>query len=236
MRRRRVSRILPVALQELDRDALRSADEADTHAGPGCRRFFRELDALGLDLGGDRVDVLYRQSDMVEPLVGRHRRRVDAVTRFDRRDEHLGAAELDVDAPGSADDLATQDIPQPRGGRFGIGTAQMDVVPGDDGHRDLLVILGVAYACNNYAPNLTAGFLQFHPWRTLVAILPSRNETIVDVSDCVGSGAPVQRQSSLRPDGTTPRARQCGWAKSHWGPSAPGWRYRCSSSPDLLPG
>ena len=38
-----------------------------------------ELDALGLDLGSDRVDVLYRQPEMVEPLIGRHGRRVDAV-------------------------------------------------------------------------------------------------------------------------------------------------------------
>src|SRR5205085_9327959 len=129
------------------------------------------FDALGLDLGGDRVDVLYRQSDMVEPLIGRHRRRVDAITRFDRCDEHLGATELDVDAPGPANDLATQDIPQPGGGRFWIGTAQMDVVPGDDGHRDLLGYSRVAYAYSTCArPNLTAGFLQFHPSRALVAI------------------------------------------------------------------
>ena len=32
-----------------------------------------ELDALGLDLGGDRVDVLHRQSEMVEPLIGFHK-------------------------------------------------------------------------------------------------------------------------------------------------------------------
>ena len=38
-----------------------------------------ELDALGLDLGGDRVDVLYRQPEMIQPLIGRHRRRMDVV-------------------------------------------------------------------------------------------------------------------------------------------------------------
>src|ERR1700682_5511912 len=120
------SRILFVALQKLDRNALRSADEADAHARPDRGWLARELDALGLDLGGDRVDVLYRQAEVIEALIGRYRRRVDAVAGGDRRDEHVGAAELDVDAPGTANDLAAQNIVQPGRGRFGVGTAQMD--------------------------------------------------------------------------------------------------------------
>ncbi len=88
----------------------------------------------GLDLGGDRVDILHRQPEMVEPLMGRHRRRVDAVSRGHRRDEDVGAAELDVDAAGAADDHAAEHVFEPGRGRLGIGTAQVDVIPGDDRH------------------------------------------------------------------------------------------------------
>src|SRR3954470_16422765 len=97
------SGVFLVALEELDRNALRPADEADAHAGPDGGRLFRELDALGLDLGGDRVDVFHGQAEMVETLIGRHRRGVDAVAGGNRRDEYIGAAELDVDAPRAAD-------------------------------------------------------------------------------------------------------------------------------------
>src|SRR3954469_15057615 len=94
------SRVFLVALQELDGNSLWSADEADAHAGPDRGRRLGELDALGLDLGGDGVDVLHRQSEMIEALIGRHRRRVDAIAGPDRSNEHIGAAELDVDPPG----------------------------------------------------------------------------------------------------------------------------------------
>src|SRR6202035_932270 len=50
-----------VALQKLDRDALRPADEADAHPRPDRGRLPGELDAFGLDLGGHRIDVLHRQ-------------------------------------------------------------------------------------------------------------------------------------------------------------------------------
>src|SRR5438094_9507621 len=94
------------ALEQLDRNALRPTDEADAHAGPDGGRLLRELDALGPDLGGDRVDVFHGQAEMVETLIGRHRRGVDAVAGGDRRDEYVGAAKLDVDPPGTTDDLA----------------------------------------------------------------------------------------------------------------------------------
>lgn len=42
----RKSRIFLVALKRLDRDALRSADEADAHAGTDRGQFLRELDAF----------------------------------------------------------------------------------------------------------------------------------------------------------------------------------------------
>src|SRR6476646_8266475 len=117
-------RVFLVALEQLDRDALRAADEADADSRPNGRRLLRELHALGLDLGGHRVDVLYRQSEMIEPLVRRYWRRMDAVTRIYRCDEHIGAAELDVDTPGAADDLAAENIFEPGSHCLRIGTAQ----------------------------------------------------------------------------------------------------------------
>src|ERR1700712_230701 len=113
-----VSRVFLVALQQLDGNALWSANEADAHAGPNRGRWLGKLDAFGLDLRGDGVDVLDRQPEMIEPLIGRYRRRVDAVAGRDRCDEHIGAAELDVDPSGTADDLAAQNIGKPCRGRF----------------------------------------------------------------------------------------------------------------------
>jgi hypothetical protein len=46
------SRIFHVALQQLDRDALWPADEADPDARPDCRRLFGKFYPFGLDLGG----------------------------------------------------------------------------------------------------------------------------------------------------------------------------------------
>ncbi|GCC47191.1 hypothetical protein chiPu_0031386, partial [Chiloscyllium punctatum] len=148
----RRSHVLLVALEQFDRDALRAADEADPYAGADRGRLLGELDALGLDLGRDRVDVLHRQPEMIEPLIGRHRRGIDAVALRHLRNENPGAAELDVDAAGAADDLAAENVAQPGRCGFGIGTAQMDVVPrDDDGHCDLLVVLA-PLGCAALAP------------------------------------------------------------------------------------
>src|SRR5258706_1685191 len=124
-----------VALEQLDRDALRAADEADADSRPNGRRLLRELHALGLDLGGHRIDVLYRQPEMIEPLIGRLRRRIDAVAGRNRRDEHVGTAELDVDPPGATDDHAAEDNFKPGRRRLRVGTAQMDMIPRDYRHR-----------------------------------------------------------------------------------------------------
>src|ERR1700744_2095285 len=121
--------VLLFALEQFDRDPLRSADEADADARADSGGLLGELDALGLDLGGDRVDVLYGEPEMIEALVGRHRRGVDAIARRDPRAEHIGAAELDVDAPGAADDDAAEDFLQPGGGCLRVRAAQVDVVP-----------------------------------------------------------------------------------------------------------
>src|SRR5580700_11394717 len=135
------SRVFLVALQQLDRDSLRAADEADAHAWAYRGRLAGELDALGLDLGCDRVDVFDRQAEMIEALIGRGGRRVDAVALLDLGDEDIGATELDVDAPGAADDDAAEYILKPRRGRLRIGAAQMDVIPGDDRHGLILPLV-----------------------------------------------------------------------------------------------
>src|SRR5260221_8925609 len=73
------SRVFLVALQKLDRDALRAADETDAHALPDRRRLLGELDALRLHLGGNCIDVLHSQPEIIEPLAWCDRRAAHAV-------------------------------------------------------------------------------------------------------------------------------------------------------------
>src|SRR5438132_12640297 len=61
-----ISLILRVALQKLDGNALRSADEADAHARADGLRLLGERHALRLQLRGNGVDVLDRQAEMIE--------------------------------------------------------------------------------------------------------------------------------------------------------------------------
>src|SRR6185312_14460389 len=61
--------VFPVALEQLDRDSLRAANEADANARPDVYGFPGELNSLRPDLGCDRIDVLHRQPEMVEPLI-----------------------------------------------------------------------------------------------------------------------------------------------------------------------
>src|SRR5262249_23656407 len=61
----------------------------------------------------------------------------------DRRDEDVGAAELEVDARlallHGADHLGAEHAFIPLGGRFGIGGSQMDVIPGVLNHGSISV-------------------------------------------------------------------------------------------------
>src|SRR5260370_8283534 len=66
--------IFLVALEQLDRDALRAADEADADSRPNGRRLLRELHALGLDLRGHPIAGFSCQPAMIQPLGGRLRR------------------------------------------------------------------------------------------------------------------------------------------------------------------
>jgi hypothetical protein len=59
---------------------------------------------------------------------------MDAVACGNGGDKDHGAAELDVDPPRATDDLTAENIFKPGGSRFGVGTAQMNVVPGDLRH------------------------------------------------------------------------------------------------------
>src|SRR5579871_1221892 len=169
------SRIFRIALQQLDGDALRAADEADAHAGADGGRLLGERDAFGLDLGGYRVDVLHRQAEMVEPLIGGGWWRVDAVAGLDLGNEDVGAAELDVDAPVPADDDAAEHVLEPGCHRLRIGRAQVNVIPGNDRHWFSPSGLRRAVSLNvgplvgrAHVATLTAASGSFHP----LALMP----------------------------------------------------------------
>src|SRR5271169_6606212 len=85
------SALAGAAVEELDRHALRRLDEADAHARPHRGRLAGELDALLLQVGGDRVDAAYGKPEMIEAAIGYARRRIDAVAGRDRSDEDIGA-------------------------------------------------------------------------------------------------------------------------------------------------
>src|SRR5262245_46024104 len=102
-----------VALEQLDRDTFRAADETDTDAGADRGRLTCEFHPLGLDLRGDSVDVLHRQPEVIEALMRMGWRRVDDGAGLERRNENVGASKLDIDSSCSAHDLATQHIAQP---------------------------------------------------------------------------------------------------------------------------
>src|SRR3954462_4237790 len=85
-----------VAIEQLDRHPLRTADETDAHARPHGGRLLGELDAFSLELGCERIDAAYHQPEMIEALIGRPRRRIAAVASRHRGNEDIGAAELEV--------------------------------------------------------------------------------------------------------------------------------------------
>jgi hypothetical protein len=86
------------------------------------------------------------EPEMIEALVRRDRRRIDALPARDRRNEDIGATELEVNTRlallHGADDLGAKHAFVPLGGRFGVGCAQMDMVPSVRGHRSISI--GVA--------------------------------------------------------------------------------------------
>src|SRR5581483_3002903 len=135
--------VLDCSIQQLDRDAFRRLDEADSHPRPHRGRLAGEFDALGLEIGCDRVDAADRKPEMIEAAIGDRRRRVGAVTVRHRRDEDVGAAELQIDARlallHGADDLGAEHFLEPLRHRLRIGRAQVNVIPGEFGHGALPV-------------------------------------------------------------------------------------------------
>src|SRR5215831_7095559 len=91
-------RVFRVGVEKLDRDALRRAQEGDARTRPHGSRLAGELDALGLELGDDRVDAADDEAEMVEALVRRGRRRIDAVAGGHGREKHVVTADLEIDA------------------------------------------------------------------------------------------------------------------------------------------
>src|SRR5437899_1067709 len=91
-------RSIGVAIEQLDRHLFRPAQEGNAHSRPYCGGFPGELGPLGLELGDHGVDAADGKPEMIEALIGRGWRRIDAVAGSDRCDENIGAAELEVDA------------------------------------------------------------------------------------------------------------------------------------------
>src|SRR5580698_2704660 len=178
LRRRPVtpSTRLDVAVEQLDRHAFRRADEADAHAGPHRGRLAGELDALGLEVGGDGVDAAHREPEMIEAAIWRRRRGIDAVAGFDRGDEDIGAAEFEIDACltllHGADHLGAELLLEPLRHRLGIGGAQVDVIPGVFRHGayspcSLLCVLAspdVTTSSSAMSSAFFAGELSPHNW------------------------------------------------------------------------
>src|SRR5262249_35152197 len=75
---------------------------------------------------------------MVEALIGRGGRRIDAVAGRDRRDEDVNAAQLEIDARlallHGPDHLRAEHALVIARGRLRIGAAQVDVIVGELGH------------------------------------------------------------------------------------------------------
>src|SRR4029079_2185848 len=92
------SGIFRIAVEQLDRDALRPAQKADLYPGPGRMRLLGELDTLLPEIGRDCIDARNRKTEMVEALIRRDRCRIDTVTGIDLGQEDHGAAEADVQA------------------------------------------------------------------------------------------------------------------------------------------
>src|SRR5262249_27527239 len=125
--------IFRVAIEQLDRNALRAAQKTDAHARPHRGRLAREFDALVFQIGGNRIDPAHGKTEMIEAAIRCHRRRVHAVARGDWSDEDVGAAKLEIDARlallHATNDLRAQHRLESLSHGFGVGGAQMNMIP-----------------------------------------------------------------------------------------------------------
>src|SRR5262249_41037986 len=92
--RKGASRIFRIAVEQFDGNALGSTQEADLDAGPRRMWLLRELDALLLEIGRDRIDARNRKAEMVETLIRRNWCRVDAVAGINLCQKDHGAPKL----------------------------------------------------------------------------------------------------------------------------------------------
>src|SRR5262249_61175505 len=93
-----ISGIFRVTIKQLDRNALRPAQEAYFDTGPGGVRHLGELDAFLLQIGGYGIDPGDSQAEVVEALIGRRCSRIDAVARIDLGREKHRTGNLDVES------------------------------------------------------------------------------------------------------------------------------------------
>src|SRR5262249_40212072 len=125
--------IFGIAVEQLDGNALRPAQEADLYAGPGRMRLLGEFDTLFPQVGRDCIDARDRKAKVIEALIGRDRRRGHSVTGIDLRREDHGAAKPDVHAwfalLSRADHLGAEHALEPLRGGFRIRRAQMNMIP-----------------------------------------------------------------------------------------------------------
>src|SRR4029079_7828085 len=138
------SGIFRIAVEQLNRDALRSAQKADLYAGPRRMRLLGKLDTLLPEIGRDCIDARNRKTEMVEALIRRDRCRIDTVTGIDLGQEDHGAAEPDVHARLAllrpAGHLGAEHAFEPLRGGLRIGRAQMNLIPLIVWHRSFSVI------------------------------------------------------------------------------------------------
>src|SRR4026209_2663991 len=96
-------------------------------------RLLGEIDTLLPEIGRDCINARNRKAEMVEALIRRDRRRIDAVTGIDLGQEDHGAPEPDVHARLSllrrTDHLGAKHALEPLRGGVRIGRAQMNVIP-----------------------------------------------------------------------------------------------------------
>src|SRR5262245_52729824 len=96
-------------------------------------RLLGKFDAFLPEIGRDCIDARDRKAEMVETLIGRDRRRIDAVTGIDLGQKDLGSAEPDVHAwlalLRRADHFGAEHALEPLRGGLRIGCAQVNMIP-----------------------------------------------------------------------------------------------------------
>ena len=108
---------------------MRAADEADAQAGAHLAHVLGELHTLRFQVDHQRIKPLHRQPEVIEPLIWRHRRRIDAVSDAHRRQENAVSAKPYIDTRRRRHDLRAQHLGEPPRGCLGVRRANVDVIP-----------------------------------------------------------------------------------------------------------